>query len=95
MLAAENGDLAKLKKYLSTEEMQGQQADVNAKGLDQWTALHLAAKSGHVEVVKVLLAQTGVEIEARSAAMRRTPTWQMLFLDLPRRLAQGSGSTGG
>lgn len=34
MLAAEFGDLAKLKKYLSTEEMQGLQADVNAKALD-------------------------------------------------------------
>ena len=46
---------------------------MNAKALDSWTALHLAAKSGHVEVVKVLLAQTGVEVEARSAAMKRTP----------------------
>lgn len=52
--------------------MLGQQADVNAKGLDQWTALHLAAKSGHVEILKELLAQEGIEIEACSS-MKRTP----------------------
>ena len=52
--------------------MLGQQADVNTKGLDQWTALHLAAKSGHVEILKELLAQEGIEIEACSS-MKRTP----------------------
>lgn len=51
--------------------MLGQQADVNTKGLDQWTALHLAAKAGHVEIVKELLAQEGIEMEACSS-MKRT-----------------------
>lgn len=71
MLAADHGDLQKLRKYLSPAEMLGQQAEVNARGLDQWTALHLAAKSGHAEIVKELLAQEGIEIEACSS-MKRT-----------------------
>jgi ankyrin repeat protein len=31
-------------------------ADKNAKGLDQWSALHMASNEGHLEVVKQLLA---------------------------------------
>ncbi len=44
-----------MKKYLNAEEMEGKQADVNTKGLDQWTALHFAAKSGHFDIIKELL----------------------------------------
>jgi ankyrin repeat protein len=30
-------------------------ADINVKGLDQWTALHFAANENKLEVVKELL----------------------------------------
>lgn len=30
-------------------------ADVNAKAIDQWTALHFAAENGHYNIVKELL----------------------------------------
>ena len=45
------GNLELVKKYLSSEDMQGNQADVNTRGLDQWTALHFASKSGHFDIV--------------------------------------------
>jgi len=49
--AAEIGDLPALNKYLDVQKMKGQQADVNATTLDDWTALHLACRAGHVQIV--------------------------------------------
>lgn len=69
--AAEVGDIAKLKKYISKEEMKDMVADINAKGLDQWTALHFCANSGHVEITKELL-QHKVDLDAFST-IERTP----------------------
>ena len=45
-------------------------ADINAKGLDQWTALHFCANSGHVEITKEL--QHKVDLDAFST-IERTP----------------------
>ena len=49
--AAESGELDKLKRYIDKEIMKDMVADINAKGLDQWTALHFAADQGHLEIV--------------------------------------------
>lgn len=70
--AAEKGDLQMLIKYLSPEQMLGQQADVNSRGLDQWTALHFSTKGGFKDAVEHILAQEGIDIEALSS-MKRTP----------------------
>jgi ankyrin repeat protein len=40
-------------------------ADVNAQKEDRWTALHLAAFNGHVQVVEVLLKR-GADPHART-----------------------------
>jgi len=45
-------------------------ADLNVKGLDQWTALHFAANEGRLDVVKELLAYPEIEKEPRSSIMR-------------------------
>ena len=39
---------------------------MNAKGADQWTALHFAAKSGHVHIIEELLQHQEVDIESQS-----------------------------
>jgi hypothetical protein len=44
--AAESGNLEKVRKYLNKDQMQDMVADVNAKGLHQWSALHFAADLG-------------------------------------------------
>lgn len=41
----------KLKKYLDKDTMKDLVADVMAKGLDQWTALHFAADQGHLDIL--------------------------------------------
>lgn len=47
-------------------------ADVNVKGLDQWTALHFAANEGMVEVVRELVVKHKADIdkEPRSSILR-------------------------
>lgn len=47
-------------------------AQPNAKGLDDWTALHLAANTGNPDICILLLDTTVVEIDARSVT-QRTP----------------------
>ena len=47
-------------------------ADVNHRGLDQWTALHFAANEGHFEIVKALLTHPDIDREAISS-INRTP----------------------
>ena len=45
-------------------------ADVNAKGLDQWTALHFAANEGHYDVVCFLLSRPSIDKESTSTILR-------------------------
>jgi ankyrin repeat protein len=47
-------------------------ADLNAKGLDQWSSLHFACDSGHLKIVQELLKQPKIDVEALST-MDRTP----------------------
>ena len=53
--AAEAGNLADVNKYLDNDLMLGKGADVNFKGLHDWTALHYAAENERVEIAKLLL----------------------------------------
>ncbi len=47
-------------------------ADLNHRGLDNWTPLHFAANEGHIEVVKELLSHPDIEREPISS-INRTP----------------------
>ena len=60
------GDFEKLKRYLSPEKMLGMVADVSAKGLDNWTALHFAANGGHLDIINELLKNLEIDVNAIS-----------------------------
>jgi hypothetical protein len=47
-------------------------ADVNARSLDAWTPLIVAARACNLEVVRLLL-QSGADVHARDSASNRTP----------------------
>jgi len=51
LIAAESGDLAEIKRLLDKDKLQDLAADVNHKGLDNWTALHFAANEGKLEII--------------------------------------------
>lgn len=70
--ASENGNLEEVKKLMDPNQLQDLIADVNHRGLDNWTALHFAANEGHFEVVKELLTHTDLEKEPISS-INRTP----------------------
>jgi len=55
IVAAEYGNLDKLKEYISKG------ADVNASYHDGSTALILASAEGHAEIVKELIAKEGIK----------------------------------
>lgn len=70
--AAESGSLEEVHKLLDKTIHQDLVADLNTKGLDQWTALHFAASEGRVEVVKELISRPEIEKEPQSS-INRTP----------------------
>lgn len=67
--SAEDGNLKALQSILfrktSTFPL-----DVNARCLDNWSALHLACNEGHFEVIKLLI-EHGSDIEAKTSMERR------------------------
>eukprot|EP00357_Protocruzia_adherens_P037180 CAMPEP_0115036574 /NCGR_PEP_ID=MMETSP0216-20121206/42213_1 /TAXON_ID=223996 /ORGANISM="Protocruzia adherens, Strain Boccale" /LENGTH=318 /DNA_ID=CAMNT_0002416447 /DNA_START=48 /DNA_END=1001 /DNA_ORIENTATION=+ len=71
--AAETGDtrtaLALLEVYGSSRLLR---AEVNSKGFDDCTSLHLATSSGSREMVEILL-QKQAEIDCRTRSLQRTP----------------------
>lgn len=72
LAAAQFGDIQKLRKQLNVQIMAGMVADINSKGLDNWNALHFAANGGHEEIVRELLQNKSIDIEAKSNT-KRTP----------------------
>ena len=70
LLAAEAGNIDEVKRLLNKEVYQDLVADINNKGLDQWTALHFAANEGRLEVVKELIKVTDIEIDGVSSILR-------------------------
>jgi ankyrin repeat protein len=70
LLAAEAGNIEEVRRLLNKEVYQDLVADINNKGLDQWTALHFAANEGRIEVVRELVKITDIEIDSYSSIMR-------------------------
>lgn len=53
--AAESGKIERIRQLLDINELGDLAADINAKGLDDFTALHFAVSEGHYESVQELL----------------------------------------
>jgi ankyrin repeat protein len=51
------------------------EADVDVKNCDGWTALHMAAESGHQTVVRLLLVR-GADVDAKNYDGGLHCTWQ-------------------
>jgi len=47
-------------------------AELNTKGLDNWTALHFASNNGSLKMVEELLKQQAIEVNPLST-LNRTP----------------------
>lgn len=71
--AAENGNIEDVRRLLSkTGPLQDLTAEINHRGLDQWTALHFAANEGHIDIVRELLSHEDCDRECLSS-INRTP----------------------
>ena len=71
--AAESGNVEEVRRLLDRQgPLQDLAADVNHRGLDNWTALHFAASEGRLDVVKELFLQPDCERDALSS-INRTP----------------------
>jgi ankyrin repeat protein len=64
--------LPEVKRLLDKHTLKDLSADINVKGLDQWTALHFASNENRIEVVKELLYYSDVEKDCISS-LNRTP----------------------
>ena len=67
--ASESGDLKTVIKLLNAEEHGNLVANINEKGLNDYTPLHFASNEGHIEVVKVLL-NSKANVNALSNSLR-------------------------
>ncbi len=71
LVAAEKGEKELVINLIDQKKHGDLAADVNAKGLDEFTPLHYAANEGHTEVVELLLRH-GARVDAVSST-QRTP----------------------
>jgi hypothetical protein len=71
LAAAERGDITTIRDSLDPTKYKDLVADINAKGLDEFTPLHFAANEGQLEAVKVLL-ENGAKVDSTSSS-GRTP----------------------
>ena len=71
LAAAEKGLTAQVEELLDHEKQGDLVADVDAPGLDHWSALHFAASENHMSVTAKLL-DSEADVEARTM-MGRTP----------------------
>jgi len=65
---AESGDLKSIKSIILGENVYP--LDLNARSLDQWTALHMACNEGHIDIVEFLLKQEEVNVNALTSIKR-------------------------
>lgn len=72
--AAIDGDVEAFEAFVASE-------DVNASDENGWTALHIAARNGNVEIIRLLLAQTNLDVNAKNK-------WK----STPLMIAAGSGN---
>jgi len=64
--AAGTGKVERIKHLLNKEELDDVVADINARGLDDFTPLHFAVSEGHYEAVKTLLKyKPDIEVTTR------------------------------
>lgn len=70
-MAAESGDLDKVKYLLDKDQCREFTANVEWTGLDNFTALHFAAQENNSEIVKILI-DAGSILDAKSG-IGRTP----------------------
>lgn len=70
LIAAECGSLDQLRTLLNKDIMKDLIADINSKGIDQWTALHFAANEGQFEIVKELLSYSDLDKDLASSILR-------------------------
>lgn len=69
----EQNDLDSVKKLLDPEKYSNFVADPNAKGLNDWTALHMASAYGY-EMICLALIQAPIKADANSrTSIQRTP----------------------
>ena len=71
LMEAETGNLEGMKDLLDPAKQELQFAEINAKGPENWGALHFAANEGH-EHIAVELIKRNIELESRST-LERTP----------------------
>ena len=71
LMAAESGDLQKVKNFLDKDVYKEFVPNIKFEGLDKYTALHFAAQEGHYETCKFLI-EKGANLEAKSS-IGRTP----------------------
>jgi ankyrin repeat protein len=72
-LAAEMNQVQEIMDLLDKEEQRGTASEINSKGLDGMTALHLAAVKDNVEALDTLINYgKKIDIEARTN-IQRTP----------------------
>jgi len=69
LVAAEKGELKEVQNLLDSNIHGDLIADINSKGLDEFTPLHFAASEGHLEIAQNLI-KNGANIESLSSAMR-------------------------
>lgn len=71
MVASENGDLNRCIDLLNEEKRSDLIADIDTRGLDNWTPLHMAASENHISVGKLLI-EKDCELDPKSS-IGRTP----------------------
>ncbi len=67
--ASERGDLSQVSDLLDTKRHGDLAADVNARGLEDFTALHYAANEEHAEIVRFLITQ-GANVNAATVSLQ-------------------------